>query len=167
MRKNNAFVAKIANTHLTKICVAISERLSTSATLGLADNGGPQILRSRGRAQRRGNFFQLSAIIALFCCSLCRLCRSSFRSCRTRCTSMTRRKEWPCFVRSLISSRCLVEDLVSWAPIEMIFVLTILTLFVDQVFDFLKMPREDPDNPEIVRSIILDFLSCSLYLSTR
>ena len=59
------------------------------------------------------------------------------------------------------------EDLVSWAPIEIIFVLTILTLFVDQVFDFLKMPREDPDNPEIVRSIILDFLSCSLYLSTR
>ena len=34
----------------------------------------------------------------------------------------------------------------------MIFVLTILALFVDQVFDFLKMPREDPDNPEIVRS---------------
>ena len=44
----------------------------------------------------------------------------------------------------------------------MIFVLTILTLFVDQVFDFLKMPREDPDNPEKVRSVILDF---SLMLS--
>ena len=54
------------------------------------------------------------------------------------------------------------EDLVSWAPIEIIFVLTILTLFVDQVFDFLKMPREDPDNPEKVRSVILDF---SLMLS--
>ena len=58
MRKNNAFVAKIANTHLTKICLAISERLPTSGTLDLADNGGPQILRSRGRAQRRGDFFQ-------------------------------------------------------------------------------------------------------------
>ena len=65
MRKNNAFVAKIANTHSTKICVAISERLPTSATLSLADNGGPQILWSRRRAQRRGDFFQ--AAIALHC----------------------------------------------------------------------------------------------------
>ena len=36
-----------------------------------------------------------------------------------------------------------------------------------EVFDFLKMPREDPDNPEKVRSVILDFLYCSLYLSIR
>ena len=73
-------------------------------------------------------FSRQLSIIALFRCSLCRLCRSSFRSCRTRCTSTTRRKEWPCFVRSLISPRCLVEDLVSWAAIEMIFVLTISSL---------------------------------------
>ena len=36
-----------------------------------------------------------------------------------------------------------------------------------EVFDFLKMPREDPDNPEIVSSIKLDFLFCSLSLSIR
>ena len=50
MRKNKAFVAKIANTHFVwpfpKGCQL------------LADNGGPQILWSRRRAQRRGDFFQ-------------------------------------------------------------------------------------------------------------
>ena len=37
---------------------ALAERLPTSATLDLADNGGPQILWSRRRTQRRGEFFQ-------------------------------------------------------------------------------------------------------------
>ena len=72
MRKNNAFVAKIANTYLMKICVAISERLPTSATLGLADNGGPQILWSRRRVQRRGDFSrQLSLHCSVAVCADC------------------------------------------------------------------------------------------------
>ena len=162
MRKNNAFVAKIANTHLTKICVAISERLSTSATLGLADNGGPQILWSRRRAQRRGDFFQAISYHCIVLLQFVPIVPFQLQKLSDAMYLDDKEEGMAVFREVFVFLKMPPEDLVSWAPIEIIFVLTILTLFVDQVFDFLKMPREDPDNPEKVRSVILDF---SLMLS--
>ena len=47
----------------------------------------------------------------MFSCSLCRLCRSRFRSCRMQCTLKTRRREWLSSGRSWISSGSLGRTL--------------------------------------------------------
>ena len=72
----------------------------------LSDDGGSEILWSRRRRQGRGSFFSGFQILVtlMFSCSLCRLCRSRFRSCRMRCTLKTRRRDWLSYERSLPSS---------------------------------------------------------------
>ena len=102
--------------------MVVVERLPTSGTLDLADNGGPQILRSRRRAQRRGDFFQAISYHCIVLLQFVPIVPFQLQKLSDAMYLDDKEEGMAVFREVFDFLKIPWEDLVSWAPIEMIFV---------------------------------------------